>query len=96
MNSILQSCQAVHSNSYYASDNPGLTLQSIGDAAQLGWLLLNQNLISAAQLQTTLMNQAIYGKRLGDLLLEARLISTDQLDRALQEQTIRRKGHWVI
>lgn len=68
----------------------------MGDIAQLGGLLLKQNLISAAQLQATLMNQAICGMRLGDLLLEAKLISPEQLERALQEQAIRRKGHWVI
>lgn len=68
----------------------------MGEVALLGGLLLKQKLISAAQLQNTLMNQAICGMRLGDLLLEAKLISPEQLERALQEQAIRRRGQWVI
>ncbi len=95
MNSILPVSTAFNFNADAANES-GLAAQVMSDVTQLGCLLLNQNLISAAQLQTTLMTQAICGVRLGDLLLEAKLISAEQLERALREQAIRRQGHWVI
>jgi hypothetical protein len=63
---------------------------------KLGWILLNQRLISPPQLESALTHQHHCQRKLGELLMEANLLSNEQLERALQEQHWRRKGYWVI
>jgi hypothetical protein len=68
--------------------------------AKLGWILIQKRWISAAQLQTALLNQIDHqphcSKKLGELLIEQAMLSEAQLKNALQEQYWRRHGYWVI
>jgi hypothetical protein len=65
--------------------------------AKLGWILIRNRWISAAQLQDMLRQQSRAPQtRLGELLLQRALISEAQLKQALREQYWRRNGYWVI
>ncbi len=66
------------------------------DSAKLGWILIRNRWISAAQLQNTLSQQVKTQAKLGELLLKRALISEAQLQQALREQYWRRNGYWVI
>lgn len=64
--------------------------------AKLGWILVNQKMISQTQLESALKLQFSQNKKLGELLVEQQLISSEELELALKEQYWRRNGYWVI
>ncbi|MBW4467551.1 MAG: hypothetical protein KME07_19160 [Pegethrix bostrychoides GSE-TBD4-15B] len=72
---------------------------STPDSAKLGWILIRNRWISAAQLQAVLAQQPPTQqprRKLGELLLSAALITEGQLKQALREQYWRRNGYWII
>lgn len=74
--------------------------EAASDPAKLGWILIRNRWISAAQLQASLTAQIQVRQnspqKLGELLLSGALITEGQLKQALREQYWRRNGYWVI
>ena len=80
----------------YLSELDPMPAVSPNDPAKLGWILIRNRWISAAQLQKILSEQLQSGQKLGEILLSAALITESQLKQALREQYWRRNGYWVI
>lgn len=96
----MQLCCTLFTATHTANDKEykvsSKTTNSTDHDTKLGWILVNKNQISQAQLNAVLDTQLLDYRQIGKLLIEQQLISEEQLQQALKEQYWRRNGYWII